>query len=434
MKYLRFLVGLFLAHCLILPATVSGQEKVVDLPKLLKLALQKNAEVQIQSGEARIASLNHRQAVSTLLPQLDVDGGYFSASGQKGVPDFIAANAIDEKLAWLSVQQTIFSAEKYLSVSGTGIERRRQKLASRRLDQAVILRVVEAYFSVLKARGRMKVFEQNLRAFEALYEQSEQLFESGIVREFDVRKTHTEYLLQKNILARSRNDYRSLLNLLKELVGLPIEEPLSINDFPYQNTTLDSLNVYREIALRNRPELLLNQVEKIRFAAEKRAALLQRLPQVDVNFFYGWDTGMTLRSQNRGWQIFLNVRMPLWHWGGQLITHQIASIRYKQSQIRFEQLRRKVVREVIDAYQDCLFQTQQLQVMQESRTEAAKAMGMARFGYQEGTVTNLEVINAQKLLAESNIQYLLAQYDFYIAKARLFQTAGKLEEDLTWVK
>ena len=153
MKYLGFLVGLFLAHCLILLPTVSGQEKVVDLPKLLKLALRKNAEVQIQSGEAQVARLNHRQAVATLLPQLDVDGGYFGASGQKGVPDFIAANAIDEKLVWLSVQQTIFSAKKYLSVSGTGIERRRQRLASRQLDRPSFCALSKLIFPYSKPAG-----------------------------------------------------------------------------------------------------------------------------------------------------------------------------------------------------------------------------------------------------------------------------------------
>ena len=71
--------------------------------------------------------------------------------------------------------------------------------------------------------------------------------------------------------------------------------------------------------------------------------------------------------------------------------------------------------------------------MSKSKTEAEDAVQMAKIGYQEGTVTNLEVVNSQKLLTQTNIQYLKALYNFYIYKARLYRSIGALEEEFTWL-
>jgi outer membrane protein len=424
----------FFFLCLTAGSTAQPQTSSQGLPSLIKLAMQRNAEVQIQKSEAHVARLNYRQAESDFLPQLDFEAGYLEASSKQGVPDFITANASRERLAWLSVQQTLFDAGVILNINETKIDRQLQPLLSKQEDQNVTLQVIAAYFAALDARGQLKVLEENLQALDALYRQSQQLFENGVVPELDIKKSRVEFLLQQNSLARAQNDYHSALNLLKELCGLPLADSLAIDDFTQQNLILNELNHYQSVALQNRLELRLNRMEASRISAQKRNAWLQRLPQVNASLQYGWDTAATLIQDNRGWQLFLNFRLPLWHWGRAFRESQIASLRASQNEARFEQLQKQILREVIEAYQECRLQQQQLQAMAESRSEASEAVRMATFGYQEGVVTSLDVINSQKLLTDSNIQYLQALYDFYIAKARLFRSTGTLQEELTWLE
>jgi outer membrane protein TolC len=58
---------------------------------------------------------------------------------------------------------------------------------------------------------------------------------------------------------------------------------------------------------------------------------------------------------------------------------------------------------------------------------------MALTGYKEGTITNLDLTNTQKLYTQTEMEYLKALYNFYIAKVNLFKSIGKLKEDLSWL-
>ena len=72
--------------------------------------------------------------------------------------------------------------------------------------------------------------------------------------------------------------------------------------------------------------------------------------------------------------------------------------------------------------------------MEESISEAALAVKMAGVGYKEGTITNLDLINTQKLYTQTKMEYLKALYNFYLAKVNLFKSIGELKEDLSWVE
>lgn len=435
MKNPTIKIGFWIALYLLLSllSQVWAQAAELDLQTLLKLSLKNNADIRVQLEEKQISGWQKWKAYSTMLPQVDAEAGYFKTSGEKGVPGFIGANALQERLAWLSVQQTIFDAGTFLNISQSRLNQKIQAVFYLQTKQDILLQVIESYFAVLQAKGEIEVLKKNLEAFNLLYDQSQVLYQSGVAPELDVKKSRIEYLLQKNSLAEAHKNYASTLIQLKELLGMAIADSLSIADFQPQKVYLDTLSHYLNIARQARPELEIAQLESRQIISEKRAAFLQQLPSVRAGAYYGWDTASSFQGDNLGWQVFINLQMPLWHWGNLHLDRQIASIRYLQNQTLRRQLQVKIDREVIDSYNDCQIQQQQIEAMAESKTEAAEAVRMARLGYQEGIVTNLDIINTQKLLTETNIQYLKAIYNFYVAKARLYRNIGKLEEDLTWL-
>ena len=411
-----------------------AQENNLGLRDLMHRALEKNADIQVQSGERRISGLKRWQALSRMFPKADAEVSYMGTSGRNGIPDLVAANGLKEKIAWLSVQQTIFDAETLLNLSENQINQEAQKILYIQTKQNILLRVVETYFAALKAKGEVDVFKENLDAFKILYGQSQLLYEAGVVPELDVKKTRIEYMLQQNSVAKTQKDYQTALNHIKELTGLAIEDSLSIQGFPYQTIHLNTLADYLNTATENRPELQILQLESRRFRSEKQAAFMQQFPSANAGIYYGWDTIGPFRSNNRGWQVFINLRLPLWDWGRLQLDRRIASIQYGQNETLRRKMQQQIAQEVMDAFTECEIQQQRMQVMQESQVEAAEAVRMARLGYQEGTITSLDVIDTQKLLTETRLQYLQALYDFYSDKARLYRNVGKLEEDFTWLK
>ncbi len=416
------------------PGAARPQENRLDLHQLMELALKKNADIQFQRGEKQIAKYQWRQSVSQLLPQVDVEAGLIKSSGRNGMPDFIAANGLFEKNAWLSLQQPIFNASNIMNVLNSRIEQQKQGVLYSQAMQDVLLQVVEAYFTALQNRDDITVYKKNLNAFKILYDQSKYLYENGVVPELDVKKSRVEYLLQKNMLLKARKDYLAALNYIKELTGLAIQDSLDLANILFTTVHLDSLPVYLQSALENRPEIKAAELEKKRYADQTRLIRLQHLPSANAGVYYGWDTVDPFQSTNKGWQVYLTLSMPLWHWGRIHREQQIASIHYQQTEALTNRLQKQIKQQVINFYQECRIQMQQMQAMQESERDATEAVRMAKIGYQEGTITNLDVINTQKLLTETQVKYYQALYALYVAKAGLYRSIGKLKEDFSWLE
>lgn len=423
---------LVLFHACPLPS--QGQIHDLDLQSLMNLALQKNADVRVQSAESRITGLQRRQAVTRWLPQVSADASYIQTASENGLPVFVGANGLKEKLAVLNIQQTVFDAPIWFDLKESSVNKRQQGLQFSATQQQVLFDVIQSYFELLKAQGEVQAFQENLKAFQLIYEQSQMLYDSGVVPEIDVKKSRVEFLLQQNFLIRAQKNVQNVSDQLKELINMPIEQPISVADFPHQNIHLDSLSHYIPVALQENPDLKILKMDLARFGVKKTAVLLSRLPSVNVGLLYGWDTADALNSDNRGLQGFVNVNFPLWRWGNLQAERQIADLQYQQTETRLQQIEKQIIQQVKMAYNECQIQQQQRMAMEESKDQAEAAMQMAEIGYQEGTLTNLDVTNTQKLLTETNINYMSALYDFYVAKAQLYLAMGRLKENFEWIE
>ena len=426
----RFIFFFFGVWAYFFPVLLAAQS--FTLQELIQKALQHNADILVQDHEKEITRYQWRNALSRVLPCADLEAAYVKSSQKAGSPHFVAANGVTERIAWLSVQQSLWDARRFLELSDTRFRKQQQNVRFRQTRQAVLFQVIQAYFDALKAKGEVRIFKQNLNAFKLLVEQSRSLFENGVVAELDVRKSRVEYLLQKNAFARARKNVIVALNRIKELTGIPIRDTLMVADFPIRKIKLDSLARYLNMAVRFRPEIQYLELSQQQLNAARKLISLERLPSINAGLYYGWDTNGPFPKQDLGWQLYVTLSVPLFHWGALHNNRQIARLRYEQSEVAVDRIRRQIQQEVIDAYEECKIQLQQIHAMQESIQEAEIALRMARLGYREGTVTNLDVINSQKLYTESKVNYLKAVYNFYTAKAMLYWRAGRLREDISW--
>ncbi|HDZ11276.1 MAG TPA: TolC family protein, partial [Bacteroidetes bacterium] len=339
---------------------VFAQHTPLRLHDLIVLALKQNADVKIQSGEKNIAKLQKRQAFSQLLPQADVEAGYFKNSVHNDVPDFVTANGIIEKTAWLSFSQSVFNPGKVADWLNNRLNQKKQESLFNQTRQNVLMQVIGAYFTALQNKDEIKIFKENLNAFNLLYKQSRLLYENGVVPQLDVKKSRVEYLLQENALARARKNYRDALDYVKELVGLQIGDSISLAHFSGKSTHLDSLPVYLTTAFTNRSELKVLGIQARQFRNQKRSVFLQHLPSASFAAYYGWDTNASLRAGNRGWQIYAGIQMPLWHWGNLHQERQIVEIRIQQTEILRKRLKKQIARQVINSFKECRIQLQQM--------------------------------------------------------------------------
>ena len=425
------IIKIFIFIFLLAPFILSQSQ--LSLTDLINKAIKKNADMLFAKTEVNISELNRKKALSAILPNINFEGGYIYTKVKNGIPLFVGANGENEKIAGLSINQPIFNPNNIYNLKASNIDVDKQNLIRNETKQNIIQSVIDTYFNVLKYKGEKRILNENIKAFELLYQQSKILFESGNVPEIDVKKSKVELLLQKNILRRAEKNYTSSLNNLKLLIGLSFNDPLNIKDFKINTVKLQSLTAYINYAWQNRPDWQILKLDEKLSDITKTTAFMKNLPNISANLFYGWDVNGTLNNSNLGLQAVVSVSMPLWHWGGVKAGYQIAEIQQEQTSLTIKKLKFQIQHQITDSYNEAKLQKEQIAAMLESTSEAKTAAKMAKLGYTEGTITNLEFINTQKLLLQSEMEYQKALYNFYSAKAALFKNLGKLKEDLSWL-
>lgn len=411
-----------------------AQQNGYSLQSLINIALKNNTDIKIATAEKHVIQLEKTKALSGLLPNLNAEGGYIYSEEKNGAPVYAGANGKNEILALLSLRQTIFDPKVIYNYKSSLVKTDEQSFLNKQTRQNVISEVINAYFTVLKYKNEKKILTENLDAFRLMYKQSELLFETGSVPEIDVKKSKVELLLQKNALNQANKNYITAINQLKELTGIKWDEKLDIQEFHVSEVKLNSLIFYKSAAWENRPDWQIIKKQKQLMKLNASAAFMKHLPTISGNLYYGWDTINSLDKNNIGFQAVITASIPLWHWGSVSAQHQIAEIKYRQTDYRMIRLKLRILQEIENSYNEAKLQKEQISAMQESISEAKLAVKMARVGYKEGTITNLELINTLKLYTQSEMEYLKALYNFYQAKAALFKSIGKLKEDLSWIE
>ncbi len=426
------IIKIFIFVFLLTPFILSQSR--LSLPDLINKAIKKNADVLFAKTEVNISELNRKKALSAVLPNINFESAYIYTKVKNGIPLFVGTNGENEKIAGLSINQPIFRPSKIYDLKASNIDVDKQNLIRNETKQNIIQSVINTYFNVLKYKGEKRILNENIKAFELLYQQSKILFESGNVPEIDVKKSKVELLLQKNILRRTEKNYTSSLNNLKLLIGQSFNDSLTIQDFKINTIKLQSLKAYINYPWQNRPDWEILKLDKELSDIKKTTAFMKNLPNISANLFYGWDVNGRLNNSNLGVQAVVSVSMPLWHWGGVKAGYQIAEIQQEQISLAIKKLKFQIQHQITDSYNEAKLQKEQITAMLESTSEAKTAVKMAKLGYTEGTITNLEFINTQKLLLQSEMEYQKALYNFYSAKAALFKNLGRLKEDLSWLE
>jgi outer membrane protein len=129
--------------------------------------------------------------------------------------------------------------------------------------------------------------------------------------------------------------------------------------------------------------------------------------------------------------IGVQLAIPLYAGGGIVSRTREAQFNFEAAQDRLEQSRRSVEREVRDAYRGVESNISQVEALKATTVSAASALEATQAGYDVGTRTIVDVLNAESDLFRAKRQYLKARYDYIVNGIALKQAAGTLAaEDL----
>ncbi|MGH8242484.1 MAG: TolC family outer membrane protein [Steroidobacteraceae bacterium] len=437
----------FLVHAILASASLVGFDAAAsDLQDVYERALTSDPLIREADANRLAARESKPQAIAALLPQIGGTGQYDdSESDGTGLdisppePPF-PFDRLEESTAttWgLELRQNVFSWENWATLKRADSEQAQAEADYLVAQQDLIVRASEAYFNVLAARDTLEAAQAAHDAIARQLEQSEKRFEVGLIAVTDVQDAKAASDSATAALIQAKRNLATSGEILRELTGDAwdvLEKPGS--DMPLAGPDPASPEDWVKLAMEQNASLISS-----RLAADvaRHNVSIERgsyFPTVDFVAQKGWFeserdfTGTITGSGESDFEdTVYSVRLTVPLFTGGNTTSRVRQAQYRNiaARERLERTARETERSTRDAYLGVNSEVARVQSLKQAVESAQTALQATEAGYEVGTRTSVDVLQARQRLFQSQTDYARSRYDYLLNVLRLQQAAGTLD-------
>lgn len=412
-------------------------QKEYTLAELIDLAQEHNPDTRVAWEEAKARAASLGIARSALFPTISAVALGATERTATLLGQYFARQTLGVFEPTLHVEYLIFD----FGGRGGAIDAAKANLLASDLafndtHRKIIFQVAEAYYSLLNAIGQREAAEVSLKNAQTVEEDAQSRLNNGLATKPDVleataSRAQADYDLQATIGAEdiARGD-------LATSMGLPPATPLrvqNINELSTPTAMADSVEQEIDRAFAQRPELL-EQVARIRAAS---ASIKQAKSSYFPTLSFSGDGGLARAygqtnllpgsyAQGEAWDVGMQLNWTLFD--GTRREHEVAEAQAekKSAQATIDALHDQIADEVWAAYSDMETALRQQQAAAALLIASDQSYEAARESYTYGVRNLLDVVSAQKTLAQARSEDVSARTELLLQVANLAFRTGDL--------
>ncbi|PKH05000.1 TolC family outer membrane protein [Moritella sp. Urea-trap-13] len=415
-----------------------------NLQQIFQQALTKDPlYLEAQANrDAALEKITEQEASN--LPQigLSADLGYGITSDYK-TNSTANGNALTGNVG-IGLTQSLYEESNFINVSQAAKQAEQSELAVQAELQSLILRVSNAYFSVLTANDALEFSNRNKDAVERQLEQTTQRYNVGLTDKTDVLEAQSTFDLSVAEVINAENTLANSYESLTEITGLTHTDiaPLNTDRFSptapngQRNNWLDTAN----------NQNLSIQIQRIaKQIAEGNVELVGSVDNMALNLVanagaaytdYGDDNqgGINSESTVSSANVGIEFSMPLYTGGAVTSTEKQAAYQVTASQEQLTKASREVQTQIRTYYNNVTAGLSSIKAYEQTVKSSESALEATEAGFGVGTRTIIDVLNATKSLYQSKQSLSASRYNYIISMLQLKQAAGTLNaEDINLV-
>ncbi len=418
---------LLAAAALLLPAMPPAWG--ADLAALARLAQARDPGLAAARAAYRAALEARPQAKARLLPEV----GFGIDASRTWLNDLSGRwgdAAYNNFRYTLSLSQPIYRRDRWVALRQAEATVARAAAELEAAEQALALRVAERYFAVLAAQADLEFARSEKAAIAHQLALARRRFEVGLVAVTDVREAEARHDQAVAAEIAAVNALDSAVEALAEITGEVHRELADApEDLPLARPEPTAMDAWVESAAARNPEL-----EAARRALEiaRREVARQRaghLPAVDLVASYALEDlnfGGIADINRFDTTVGLRFSLPLYAGGAVVSATRAAAEREAEARHRLELALRRTTRAVRDAYRGVLTAISRVEALRRAVVSAETALEATEAGFEAGTRTIVDVLNAQRDLHRARRDFARARYDYLLNSLRLRRAAGIL--------
>jgi outer membrane protein len=422
-----------------------------------------NDPVIRQADANRLAARESKpQALAALLPQLNGTAGW-TRDHNSGFADQINVvssptnpnllepvilsepNTVDTTTkTWaLNLRQSVFSWANWMSLKAASATVAQAEATYQAAEQQLILRVSQAYFAVLAADDTLTANQAALEAISRQLDQANKRFEVGLIAITDVEDAKAARDTAASTVIAGKRTLATAEYQLEEITGQKYDRLAKPGmDMPLLNPEPADEDRWVNISLEQNPTLISSRLAADIARDNVHVAQGGHLPTLDLvagrSYTYSSaDESFLIENQNFPFhdvdskindrQIGLQFTLPIFSGGLTQSKVRQAEYQWIAAKEGVVQSSRATERQARDAYLGVISGIARVQSLRQALESNRTALNATEAGYEVGTRTSVDVLNARRNLVQAQTDYATSRYDYIVSVLQLRLAAGTLD-------
>jgi outer membrane protein TolC len=397
------------------------------------MGLKYNLGILTNRDVVDVVAAERRRTLSTLLPNLSAGITQNSAQNDlvafglnlPGFPKIVGPFGYQNARAY--VQQTIYDRVSRRNLASANETLKAATLTAEDARNLVVQAVSNAYLAILTDSARVDAIQAEVTTAQALFDRSSDQKRAGTVAGIDVLRAEVQLRSEQQRLLAQKNLVEKDKLTLARAIGLPSGQQFIVTDvlaFTPLPIVLDEL---LKQAYDHRPDFRAAEANMRAAEFALQSAQSEHWPQVVVEGDYGI-VGRTLTSSHGTYTLVAGVRFPIYAGGRTRTDIDQAGVVLRNKKNAVEDLRGRIDYDVRNAVLDLQSSADQVAVASRNADLASQTLTQARDRFGAGVTDNIEVVQAQQLLAAANENYISSLNANNLARIALATALGTAEE------
>jgi len=354
-------------------------------------------------------------------------------------------SSTDSNYAQLELRQTVFNWSKIKNIQSGAAAAAQADAEYRYAVQQFVIRIADRYFGQLTAADTLEAARLNREAIGRQLEQAKKRFEVGLIAVTDVQESQAAFDQATADEIAAERAYESSREVLRESTGAYVDDLVRPSEgMPLIDPTPATTAEWVKLALDQNLNLVASRLAAESAAHQLGAAWGAHYPTLD---FVGTKSksdferdgtvadpnnpppaAFTSSGDGESTTLALQLSVPIFAGGATQSGVRQAKYRSQAADQRLERVTRETQRTASDALLGVTSEISRTKALRQAAQSSATALRATEAGFDVGTRTTVDVLDARRNLLRAEVNYRRAKYDYLLNTLRLKQAAGTLVE------
>ncbi len=409
-----------------------GFAQAADLNEIYAQALANDPVVNRAKAIRDTAYSGIKLSRSNLLPKISGSIGYSMSDSESALSATTISTTDTTALGYqLGLNMSLYNHANYVGLDRAEKAAQQAEATYSATLQNLIVRVVDAYLNILRAKDNVEFVQAEKRAIERQLEQTKQRFEVGLTAITDVHEAQANFDTTVASEIRALNALELRKEQLREITGKFYERVDLLNTETFSATPPTPITVDAWLALAQDKNLDLQAAQFAVDIAKQDidSAFAGNYPTLSLSgSLSGSDAERNdvdlPRTNSNSLGITLNV--PIFTGFATTAQTESARSRFVAESETLEQTYRATVRNVRNSFNDIRANESTIKAFEQAVVSAESALRATEAGFDVGTRTIVDVLNSTRNLFNARKNLANARYDFITSVINLKRAAGTL--------